>query len=230
MVAKKYAEKVKLVERGKIYSIAKAVELVKQLSISKFDGTIELSINLGVDPKQSDQQVRGTVSLPHGLGKKIVVVVIAKGDKAKEAEDAGADVVGTEELIQKIEGGWTEFDVLIATPDMMAKVGKLGKILGRKGLMPSPKGGTVTADVGKAVKEFKAGKLEFKVDKQGIIHLPIGKVSFEAKKLEENYLAIYNAIVRAKPSGAKGVYIKSIYLAPTMGPSVKVETIVKGEE
>jgi len=229
MSGKKYKEKVKLIEKGKIYQIPKAMELVKQLSTSKFDGTVEMTLNLGVDPKQSDQQVRGTVGLPHGLGKKITVVVITKGEKVKDAETAGADFVGDDDIIKKIEGGWVDFDVLIVTPDMMAKVGKLGKILGRRGLMPSPKAGTVTPDVGKAVKEFKAGKLEFKVDKQGGIHLPIGKISFEAKKLEDNYLTIFKAIVRAKPSGAKGVYIKSAYLAPTMGPAVRVETAVSAE-
>lgn len=229
-MGKKYKEKVKLLERGKTYGVPEAVKLVKELSTSKFDGTVEMILNLGVDPKQSDQQVRGTVNLPHGLGKKITIAVITKGEKVKAAEKAGADVFGEEDVVQKIEGGWTDFDILIVSPDMMAKVGKLGKILGRKGLMPSPKAGTVTPEIAKAVKEFKAGKLEFKVDKQGIIHLPIGKVSFEAKKLEENYLKIFNAIVRAKPSGVKGVYLKSAYLSPTMGPAVKVDTVIKGEE
>jgi large subunit ribosomal protein L1 len=225
MSGKKYIETSKKVEQGKTYSLKDAAALVKELSTSKFDGTVELTMNLGVDPRHSDQQVRGTINLVHGLGKEINVVVIAKGELAKEAEAAGADVTGDDELITKIEGGWTEFDVLIVSPDMMSKVGKLGKVLGRKGLMPSPKAGTVTKDIGKAVQEFKAGKLEFKVDKQGSIHLPIGKVSFEPKKLEENYQVIFDAVVRAKPSGAKGAYIKSVFLAPTMGPAVKLETV-----
>jgi large subunit ribosomal protein L1 len=230
MARKKYLEKVKLVEKGKLYQLPQAAELVRQLSTSKFDGTVELTINLGVDPKQSDQQVRGTVGLPHGLGKKINVIVIAKGDNAKQAQTAGADEVGDDELIKKIEGGWTEFDVLITTPDMMPKVGKLGKILGRKGLMPSPKAGTVAQDVGKTVKEFKAGKVEFKVDKQGIVHLPIGKISFTADKIAENYKAIYNAIMRAKPSASKGTYVKSVFLSPTMGPAVRIDHNALTEE
>ncbi len=230
MAGKKYAEKIKLIEKGKVYQLPEASALVKQLSISKFDGSVELTINLGVDPKQSDQQVRGTVSLPHGLGKKITVVAIVKGENAKLAQGAGADVVGDDDLIKKIEEGWTEFDVLVTTPDMMAKVGKLGKVLGRKGLMPSPKAGTVVQDVSKAVKEFKAGKVEFKVDKQGIVHLPIGKISFEAAQIAENYKAIYNAIMRAKPSASKGTYVKSVFLSPSMGPGVKIDHNAVSEE
>jgi large subunit ribosomal protein L1 len=223
-MGKKFAEKFKLVEPGKVYSLKDSVELLKKLGVAKFDETIDLAVRLGIDTKKSDQQVRGTVSLPHGLGKKVTIAVITKGEKAKDAEDAGADFVGGEELIQKIETGWLAFDVLMATPDMMPKVGKLGKILGRRGLMPSPKNGTVTDDLKKAVKEFQAGKLEFKADKSGIIHLPIGKLSFAPNQITDNFMEVYKSLVRAKPSSSKGVYIRSITLSPTMGPGVSIET------
>jgi large subunit ribosomal protein L1 len=226
-MGKKYDEASKLVEKGKIYEAKEAVALLKKLGVAKFDETIDLSVRLGIDPKKSDQQVRGTVSLPHGLGKKVRIAVIAKGEKVKEAEDAGAEITGGEELIQKIEGGWIDFDVLIATPDLMPKVGKLGKVLGRRGLMPSPKNGTVAADVKKAVTEFKAGKLEFKADKFGIVHVPIGKISFSEDKIYGNFLEVYRSLVKSKPSSSKGVFIRSLALSPTMGPSVRIETVVK---
>jgi len=226
-MGKKYEEKTKLVEKGKIYSLTESVELLKQLGVAKFDETIDLSVRLGIDPRKSDQQVRGTVSLPHGLGKDIRVAVIAKGEQAKDAESSGASVVGGEELIQKIESGWLAFDVLIATPDLMPKVGKLGKTLGRRGLMPSPKNGTVTTDVKQAIQDFKAGKLEFKADKFGIVHLPVGKLSFDTTKIIDNFMIIYRSLAKAKPSAAKGVYFKSITLSPTMGPGICVETLIK---
>jgi large subunit ribosomal protein L1 len=222
-MGKKYNEKLKLVDADKKYPLSEAVAVVKQLATAKFDETVNLAVRLGIDVKQSDQQVRGTVSLPHGLGRKVTVAVITSGTMLKDAESNGADHVGAEDLIEKISGGFTDFDVLVASPDMMAKVGKLGKVLGPKGLMPAPKAGTVTAEIGKAVKEFKAGKIEFKADKFGIIHLPIGKLSFEEKKLAENYAAIYDSLLRAKPTTSKGVYLKSIVISPTMGPGVKVQ-------
>jgi large subunit ribosomal protein L1 len=221
---KKYLEKVKLVEHRKKYSPSDAASLVKQTSLSKFDGTIDLSIKLGIDPKRSDQQVRGTVSLPGGLGKKKTVIVIAKGEKIKEAENAGADMAGADDLIDKISKGWTDFDVAIATPDIMASVGKLGKVLGQKGLMPNPKTGTVTFDVGRAVTEFKAGKVEYKTDKTGVVHVPIGKVSFTEDKIVSNLAAVLDAISKSKPSSVKGVFLKSISISATMGPSVFIDS------
>ena len=205
------------------YGIPEAVETLKQVAYAKFDETVEITLNLGVDPKYADQMVRGTTVLPHGLGKSIRVCVVAQGEKMKEAEAAGADFVGSEDLVAKIQGGWTDFDAMVATPDMMKEVGKLGKILGPRGLMPNPKLGTVTFDLTKAVGELKAGKVEFRVDKTGIIHCPVGKKSFEAAKLAENISVLLDAVVRAKPAAAKGKYIKSAYLCTTMSPSLRLE-------
>lgn len=220
---KKYQEMLKLVEHGKKYFPEEAISLVKKTSLTKFDGSVDLSIKLGIDPKRSDQQVRGTVGLPGGSGKKVRIIVIAKGEKIKEAEKAGADHAGAEDLIDKISKGWTDFDVAIATPDIMSAVGKLGKMLGQKGLMPNPKTGTVTFEVGKAVTEFRAGKVEYKTDKTGVVHVPIGKVSFAEDKLTSNLKAVLEAVSKAKPSGVKGIFLKSIALSATMGPSVKVD-------
>ncbi len=206
------------------YSVEEAVALLQRVKFAKFDETVELSIPLGVDPKHADQMVRGTVVLPHGLGKTRRVVVIAGGEKVKEAETAGADHVGGEELVKKIQEGWTDFDAVIATPDMMKAVGRLGKVLGPRGLMPNPKAGTVTFEVGKAVQETKAGKVEFRVDKNGIIHCPIGKMSFEPTKLAENLRTLVAAIVRAKPAAAKGRFIKKIVLSSTMGPGILIDS------
>lgn len=221
--SKKYLEKAKLVEAGKKYLPGDAVSLVKNTSLTKFDGTVNLSIKLDIDPKRSDQQVRGTVSLPGGSGKNTRVVVIAKGEKIKEAEAAGADFAGGDDLIEKISKGWTDFDVTVATPDIMASVGKLGKVLGQKGLMPNPKTGTVTFDVGKVVKEFKAGKVEYKTDKTGVIHVAIGKVSFKEDKIGSNLQSVVEAVSKAKPSSVKGNFIKSVTVSATMGPAVKVD-------
>lgn len=219
---KKYLEALKLIEKDKLYEPAEALELAKKTATAKFDETIEAHVKLGVDPRHADQQVRGTVVLPHGTGKTRTVLVFAKGEKAKEAEAAGADYVGAEELVAKIEGGWLDFDVAIATPDMMAVVGKLGRILGPRGLMPNPKAGTVTFEVEKAVKDVKAGKIEFRVDKTSIVHVPIGKASFELQKLLENFQAFMEAVVKAKPAAAKGQYLKSVTVASTMGPGIKI--------
>jgi len=219
---KKYQEAAKLVDASKLYEPEEAVALVKQTARAKFDETVEVAIRLGVDPKKQDQAVRGVVVLPHGTGKTQRVLVFAKGDKAKEAEAAGADYVGDVDLIHKIQQGWFEFDVCVATPDMMSEVGKLGRILGGKGLMPNPKAGTVTFDVARAVQEIKAGKIEYRLDKAGQIHAPIGKVSFDADKLAENFRALVDAVNRSKPAAAKGVYLKSIAVSSTMGPSVRV--------
>ena len=211
---KKYLESAKLIEAGK---------LAMQTAKSKFDETIEVSVRLGVDPRQADQQVRGAVVLPHGTGKTVRVLVFAKGDQAKEAEAAGADYVGAEELVQKIQSeNWFEFDVVVATPNMMGVVGRIGRILGPKGLMPNPKSGTVTMDVAKAISEIKAGKVEYRLDKQAIIHCPVGKKSFTAEQLTENLNALMGAIVRAKPAAAKGIYLRSVVLSSTMGPGIKV--------
>jgi len=219
---KRYLEAAKLVDKNASYEPAQAIELVKQTAKAKFDETVEAAIRLGVDPKKQDQNVRGVVVLPHGTGKTRRVLVFAKGEKAKEAEAAGADYVGDQDLIQKIQQGWFEFDVCVATPDMMSEVGKLGRLLGGKGLMPNPKAGTVTFDVGKAVQEIKAGKIEFRLDKAGIVHAPIGKVSFESNKLLENLMALIDALNRAKPAAAKGVYMKSVVISSTMGPGIRV--------
>ena len=220
---KKYQEAVKLIEKGKLYEAKEALELIEKMPKAKFDETVELHVKLGVDSKHAEQQVRGTVVLPNGTGKTLKVLVFAKGDKAKEAEEAGADFVGAEELIPKIEKeNWFDYDVIVATPNMMGVVGRLGKILGPKGLMPNPKSGTVTMDVAKAIQEIKSGKVEYRLDKTNIIHLGFGKVSFGADKLEENYKTVIDAIIKAKPAAAKGQYIKSVAIAKTMGPSVYV--------
>lgn len=219
---KKYAEAVKNVNADAFYDAPEAVELVKKMATAKFDETVEVAVRLGVDPKKQDQAVRGVVVLPHGTGKTKRVLVFAKGDKAKEAEAAGADFVGDVDMINKIQQGWFDFDVCVATPDMMSEVGKLGRILGGKGLMPNPKAGTVTFDVTKAVQEIKAGKIEYRLDKAGQIHAPIGKVSFDADKLNANLKALIDALVRAKPAAAKGVYLKGAAVSSTMGPSVKL--------
>ena len=221
---KKYQEALKLVEPNKLYEAKEALELIEKFPKAKFDETVELHVKLGVDSKHADQQVRGTVVLPNGTGKALKVLVFAKGDKAKEAEAAGADFVGAEELIPKIEKeNWFEYDVIVATPDMMGVVGRLGKVLGPKGLMPNPKSGTVTMDVTKAVNEIKSGKVEYRLDKSNIIHLGFGKVSFGADKLLENYDVIMAAIIKAKPAAAKGQYIKSVSIAPTMGPGLYID-------
>ncbi|MGG1662241.1 50S ribosomal protein L1 [Brevibacillus sp. NRS-1366] len=219
---KKYQEAVKLVDKNKVYEVAEGIELVKKAATAKFDETVEAAFRLGVDPKRADQQIRGAVVLPHGTGKVQRVLVFAKGDKAKDAEAAGADFVGDADMIAKIQGGWFDFDVVVATPDMMGEVGKLGRVLGPKGLMPNPKTGTVTFDVTKAVNEIKAGKIEYRVDKQGNIHAPIGKASFDADKLVENLAALTEALNRAKPAAAKGVYMRNVTLSSTMGPGVRV--------
>ncbi|MDA1353022.1 MAG: 50S ribosomal protein L1 [bacterium] len=221
---KKYAEAAKKIDNEKHYVPTDAIELVKGVSNAKFDETIEVHFNLGIDPRHADQLVRGTIILPHGTGKDVRVVVICEGENQKLAEKAGANEVGSDDLIEKISGGFLDFDVLIASPDMMAKVGKLGRVLGARGLMPSPKSGTVTPDVVKAVTDFKAGKVEYRNDKNGIIHSVIGKASFDSEKLRDNFVAIYEVIEKAKPSKSKGVYMRSIVLAPTMGPGVKVES------
>ena len=220
---KKYQEAAKLIEKGKLYEAKEALELLEKMPKANFDETVELHVKLGVDSKHAEQQVRGTVVLPNGTGKTLKVLVFAKGDKAKEAEEAGADFVGAEELIPKIQNeNWFDYDVVVATPDMMGVVGRLGKILGPKGLMPNPKSGTVTMDVAKAIQEIKSGKVEYRLDKTNIIHLGFGKVSFGVEKLEENYKTVIDAIIKAKPAAAKGQYIRSVAVAKTMGPSIYV--------
>lgn len=221
---KKYTDSSKLIDRSKQYDPEEAVALVKQTAKAKFDETVEISVRLGVDPRHADQQVRGAVVLPNGTGKKVTVLVIAKGDKAAEATAAGAEYVGAEDMIAKIQGGWFDFDVVVATPDMMGQVGRLGRVLGPKGLMPSPKSGTVSMDVAKAVHDIKAGKVEYRVDKTAIIHCPIGKASFGAEKLQDNFDALMGAIIKAKPAAAKGQYVRSCVVASTMGPGIKVST------
>ncbi|SJZ47682.1 large subunit ribosomal protein L1 [Pilibacter termitis] len=211
------------VDTKKVYTVDEAVALAKETNFAKFDATVEVAYRLNVDPKKADQQIRGAVVLPNGTGKTQKVLVFAKGEKAKEAEAAGADYVGDEETVQKISGGWFDFDVVVATPDMMAVVGRLGRVLGPKGLMPNPKTGTVTMDVTKAVEEVKAGKVTYRVDKAGNIHVPIGKVSFDNEKLVENFKTIHDVMVKAKPSAAKGTYIQNITVTTTMGPGVKVD-------
>jgi large subunit ribosomal protein L1 len=223
-VTKRYAEARDRVEQDRLYAPMEAMKLVKELASAKFDETVEAHFRLGIDTRQADQQVRGSVSLPNGTGKTVRVAVFAEGDKAREAEAAGADVVGSDDLVERISGGFLDFDATVATPDQMSKVGKLGKILGTRGLMPNPKLGTVTTDVGRVVKELKAGKVEYRADKFGIAHVGIGKASFDADKLAENYGAVLDEIVRAKPSVAKGRYLKSITIASTMGPGIKVDT------
>ncbi|MCS6874652.1 MAG: 50S ribosomal protein L1 [Pyrinomonadaceae bacterium] len=221
---KKYKAALEKIEKGKKYSLREAIDKVKEIAFAKFDETVELTMWLGVDPRKADQMVRGTVVLPNGLGgREKVVVVITQGEKLIEAEEAGADFVGGDDIIQKIKDGWLEFDSLIATPDVMGKIGQLGKILGPRGLMPNPKTGTVTMDVKTAVKETKAGKVEYRVDKTGVIHVPIGKVSFETDKLLENAKTLIDAVIRAKPATAKGRYVKKVNLSATMSPSVLVD-------
>lgn len=222
---KKYAEAFKLIEKDKFYDPEEAIELAKKTSSAKFDATVEVAFRLGVDPKHADQQVRGAVVLPHGTGKTKRVLVFAKGEKAKEAETAGADFVGAEDMVAKIQGGWTDFDVAVATPDMMGLVGRLGKILGPKGLMPNPKVGTVTLDVTRAINEIKAGKIEYRTDKAGNIHAPIGKVSFDNDKLLQNFRTLVDTLIKVKPAAAKGQYMRSITLSTTMGPGVKVNVL-----
>lgn len=219
---KKYLEAKKLVDRQQLYDPAEALELARKTSTTSFDATIELAVKLGVNPKHADQQVRGAVVMPAGIGKKVIVAVFAKGDKAREAEAVGADFVGAEDLVARIEGGWFGFDVAVATPDMMSMVGKLGRMLGPKGLMPNPKIGTVTMDVARAVNEIKAGKVEYRTDKSGVIHLPIGKASFEGEKLLENFYTIIETLIKVKPAAAKGQYIRSVTVASTMGPGIRI--------
>lgn len=220
---KKYQEACKLVEADKVYNVAEAMDLVKKTATAKFDETIELHVRLGVDPKYADQQVRGAVVLPNGTGKSKKVLVFAKGEKVKEAEAAGADFVGSDEIVQKIQGGWLDFDVAVATPDMMGTVGRLGKVLGPRGLMPNPKLGTVTMDLTKAISEIKAGKVEYRTDKAGNVHCPIGKASFDAEKLQQNFQALIDTLNRVKPAAAKGQYVRSITVSATMGPGVPVQ-------
>ncbi|ADO77823.1 50S ribosomal protein L1 [Halanaerobium praevalens] len=221
--SRRYVETLEKVELEKLYSPQNAFELVKELATANFDETIELSARLGVDPKHADQNIRGTVVLPEGTGQEVTLVVFAKGEKAKEAEEAGADFVGGEELAEKIEGGWLDFDLAIATPDMMSVVGRLGRVLGPKGLMPNPKAGTVTFELEKAVAEFKAGKLEYRVDKTGIVHLPIGKASFTEVELLNNYRKIMDTLAKERPAAAKGRFLRSLTISPTMGPGVKID-------
>ncbi len=221
---KKFAAARAQIAVDRTYSIEEAIPLVQRVKFAKFDETVDMSLRLGVDPKHADQMVRGTVVLPHGLGKSKRVLAIAGGEKQKEAADAGADVVGGEEMVEKIQGGFMDFDAVVATPDMMRAVGRLGKVLGPRGLMPNPKTGTVTTDIAKAVKEIKAGKVEFRVDKTGIIHAPLGKMSFNADALVENAHALVDSIVKAKPAAAKGKYLKSVTVSSTMGPGVRIDT------
>lgn len=223
---KKYQESMKLIEPGKLYDPKEAIELVQKTAKAKFDESIEVHIKLGVDPRHADQQVRGVVVLPHGTGKTLRVLVFAKGDKAKEAEAAGADFVGAEELVAKIQTeNWFDYDVVVATPDMMGVVGRLGKILGPKGLMPNPKSGTVTFDISRAIADIKAGKVEYRVDKTSIVHVAIGKASFGTEKLADNFKTLMEAVVKAKPAAAKGTYLKSVTLTSTMGPGIKVNPL-----
>ena len=223
---KKYQDSKKLIDAAKLYEPEEAVALVKQISKAKFDETIELSIRLGVDPRHADQQVRGTVVLPHGTGKKVKVLVFAKADKAKEAEAAGADYVGDADLVAKIQSeNWFDFDACVATPDMMPVIGRIARLLGPKGLMPNPKSGTVTMDVTKAVHDIKAGKVEYRVDKTSICHCPIGKASFDSDKLVENLRVLMEAIIKAKPATAKGTYVRSLYMSTTMGPSIRLNSL-----
>jgi len=223
---KKYKDSLKLIDRGKLYDPKEALELVQKTAKANFDESVEVHVKLGVDPRHADQQVRGVVVLPHGTGKKLKVLVFAKGEKAKEAEQAGADFVGAEELVAKVQNeNWFDYDVVVATPDMMGVVGRLGKLLGPKGLMPNPKSGTVTFDVAKAVAEIKAGKVEYRVDKTSIVHVAIGKVSFGTEKLYENFKTLMEAVIKAKPAAAKGTYLKSVTLTSTMGPGIKVNPL-----
>ncbi len=220
---KKYLEARSKVDRLKLYTLDEALVLLPEVSWAKFDESVDLAVKLGVNPAHADQMVRGTVVLPHGTGKSVRVLVFAKGDKAKEAEEAGADHVGAEDLAEKIQGGWLEFDKAVATPDMMGVVGRLGRILGPRGLMPNPKSGTVTFDVAQAVKELKAGRVEYRVDKYGIIHVPVGRRSFDPERIKENVSAVIESLIRAKPASAKGAYIRGVALSTTMGPGMKID-------
>ncbi len=219
---KKYMEARQKVDRNQLYDPSEAMDLISGIAQSSFDETVELAVRLGVNPKHADQQVRGSVVLPHGTGKELRVAVFAKGEKLKEAEDAGADVVGSEDLVDKVQGGWLDFDVAVATPDMMSVVGKLGRVLGPRGLMPNPKAGTVTPDVSRAIQEIKAGKVEYRTEKAANIHVPLGKASFSSEQLLENFFAVMDALVRAKPAAAKGQYIRSVTISTTMGPGIKI--------
>ncbi|MGC1455734.1 MAG: 50S ribosomal protein L1 [Nitrospirota bacterium] len=225
MAGKKFKAVAALVDKTKSYDLKEAVELAKKTARTKFDETVDLAVNLGVDPKQADQMVRGTVVLPHGTGKKVKILVFAKGEKEKEARDAGADYVGSEDLAEKIQKeGWTDFDTVVATPDIMGLVGRLGKVLGPRGLMPNPKTGTVTFDVARAIKEIRAGKVEYRVEKAGIVHVPVGKVSFDENKLADNAKAVLESILKAKPASSKGKYLKNVTISTTMGPGIKMDT------
>lgn len=221
--SKRFREIEGMIEEGRLYTLSEAVDLLKKCPPVKFDQSVEISLKSGIDVKKSDQQVRGTVALPHGIGKKVRVLVFARGDKVKEAEEAGADFVGSDELVEKVKNGWTDFDAIVATPDMMRDVGKLGKVLGPRGLMPTPKAGTVTTEIEKAVTELKAGKVEFKNDKSGLINNCIGKLSFDKKKLVDNIEAFLSAVSKAKPSSAKGNYMQSLAISSTMGPGLKID-------
>lgn len=220
---KKYQQAVELVEKDRYYGISEAVDLLKQTAKANFDETVEVAFRLGVNPKNADEQIRGALVLPHGTGRTQTVLVFAQGEKAKEAEEAGADYIGNEDIIEKINDGWLDFDVVIATPDMMAEVGKLGRILGPKGLMPNPKTGTVTFDVGKAVANVKAGQVEYRVDSAANLHVPIGKVSFDNEKIIENFEALIDTIVRAKPAASRGTYVRNVVISSTMGPGIKID-------
>ena len=228
-MGKKFTIASEKIEEGKEYKLEDAIKFVKESSYAKFDETVDMAVNLGVDPRKSDQMVRGTVILPHGMGKKVRVLVFAKGEKEKEAQEAGADFIGAEDLVEKIGKGWLDFDKTVATPDLMGIVGKLGKILGPRGLMPNPKLGTVTFDVGKAVKEIKAGKVEYKAEKAGIVHVPIGKVSFDEEKLVNNAKTIIGSILKAKPATSKGKYLKKLSISSTMGPGIAVDVASLGK-
>lgn len=221
--SKRYTEAAALIENGKLYSAEEAIELVKKTSNVKFDASVDVAFNLGLDVRQADQQLRGAVVLPHGTGKTKKVLVVAEGEKAQEAKDAGADIVAGKEILEDIKKGWLDFEVMIATPNMMAELGKLGRILGPKGLMPNPKTGTVTMDIAKAVKDAKAGKVEYRADKQGMIHCPVGKIEFSEEDLLKNYATLADAVLRAKPASAKGTFVKSVYLSTTMGPGIKLD-------
>ncbi len=222
---KNYRAAAEKIEAGRLYAPLTAIRILKELP-TKFDQTVEVAMRLGVDPRKADQMIRGTVMLPHGIGKEVRVLVFAQGDKAQEAMDAGADFVGAQDILEKIQGGWFDFDAAVATPDMMSTVGKLGKLLGPKGLMPNPKAGTVTFDIGKAVKDIKAGKLEYRVDRQGNLHLPIGKLSFDEKQLVENYAALLEEVIRAKPAAAKGRYLITLTMSSTMSPGIRIDPAV----
>jgi large subunit ribosomal protein L1 len=220
---KRYLEAKEKIDRNNRYDLEEGLKLLKETAKPKFDESVDMAIRLGVNPKHADQMVRGTVALPHGVGKAVKVLVFAKGEKEKEAKEAGADIVGAEDLVEKITGGWTDFDKAIATPDMMGMVGRLGKILGPRGLMPNPKVGTVTFEIGRAVQELKAGRVEFKVDKSGIVHTTVGKISFDFEKLKDNVMTLMDVIIRAKPASSKGTYLKSVAISTTMGPGIKLE-------